>query len=79
MYSLEKAAEIREHLDSITERFSDAPWLLLLVIFFECIINLIIVSVRKAKSNKFSLSSAQTSCKQIHALLARQDPVELLL
>ena len=28
------SAEIREYLDSITERFLDAPWLLLLVIFF---------------------------------------------
>ena len=41
----------------LTERFLDAPWLLLLVIFFVCIINLIIVSVRKANQiNSLSLS-----------------------
>ena len=41
----------------LTERFLDAPWLLLLVIFFVSIINLIIVSVRKANQiNSLSLS-----------------------
>ena len=54
--ALSQSAEIREYLDSITERFLDAPWLLLLVIFFCVYYQSDYCVGAQSKSNKFSLS-----------------------